>query len=442
MNPMKTTDSAPRSIERQKGIFILSAMAVFLFSLSLFALYMTERMGKSFSTQKRRSERTLVQSINTMMVDGIDCCQTLEFAQTLIDDNVSATGFPCQPLGDSTTNPLMNDAGVHINSTLETAIPGNWYRSIPPLYADGQTVLDFSATPTLDSFAGYHLELEANDVPLGVNADLSCQEVTADDGTPLLDSIGEPVVALMMSTYTKNDNRERAIDSRLPKLFQEREAIAACWPIFKCGWTAKCAAGSSYKGDNTSLRDLRTNPDYVLNPCFDDALTIFVSSTETDGSIQHTGPGGTTTGIEAADAICQEEGDLVQANGVWFALISTPLVRAKDRVNIATTVNNASSLGTSQVAGSFKDFWQGGMATSISYLADGSPLTPVNDAATHVWTGSSADSDSTLENCNGWTSTTGNGTYGNHTASGNTDWLSAGNASCGLNKRIYCIGFH
>ncbi len=447
MNFLATEKNSHR-VYKQRGFFIIGGMIVFLVAMGGFALYITERMGKSLQTDKRREERVLRKSINSLVLDGMDCCQTLQFAQVAIDNvvNSPATDFPCENESTSPAdNPLMNAAGIFVNAAEESAATDDrWYRSIEPLYSDGASVLEHETDSDIfNVYAGYFLKTEDAGTgvgEVGMNVDVRCAEVQAEDGTPLLDADNEQVVALMLHSYTKVDNRERNIDNTYPTLYREIDAVAACWPIFKCGYTRKCGSGSSYTGNNTPLRDLRSNPNYILNPCYDGALSLFVSSATTDGSIAHAGSG--TTGVEAADAICQQEGENANpGGGLWQALLSTSSIRAKDRVNISATVNNSSSLGVAEIAVDYADFWAGGMVTSISYRADGSPLGATTSTDHDVWTGSSGDSEATAETCSGWTSTSGQGTFGQHTKIGNTEWLEDATANCNQQKRIYCLGF-
>ncbi len=421
-------------------------MALFLFSMSLFALYMTERMGKSFSTQKRRAEQATKQSINSMLVDGIDCCKTLEFAKATIDASLAGGGtFSCEPQGTVTSNPLMYDSGVFVNSARELAFPDRWYRSIEPLYSGGESILKHATAETDDIFPGYYLQTQdvaGNVSDVGMNVDLRCSEVDKEDGSPLYDSSGERVIALMMHAYTKRSNLETALDQTLPRRFDEIGAVAACWPIFKCGWEAKCGVGHSYKGDKTVVRDLRANPNYILNPCDNGPLTLFVSPFTTDGSIEHNDGSAITTGVEAADKLCQDAGD-AEAPGTWYALLSTVGVRAKDRVDITSVVNNNASTPL-EIAADYKELWEGLPKASLSYTADpGDTVGTINPIDAHVWTGSTADSNGTASNCGGWNSAsnTAQGTFGEHGSIGNTDWLSSGSADCDQQKRIYCMGY-
>ena len=425
-------------------------MAVFFVAMSVFALYITQRMGKSFSTQKRRAERVIKKSISDVLLDGIDCCKTLEIARAELDTHAPLDTLECKNPG---VNQVMNPSAAFINTAREGAT-GRWYRSLDGLYENGDSILEFTASELDDVFPGYYLNsenLSGGETPIGMNADLRCVEVDNLDGSPLFDGSGERVKALMLNTYTKQSNLERAIDQTIPKVFREPDAVAACWPVLKCGWTAKCGNGNSYTGDKTKLRDLRDNPDYVLNPCFAGDLRLFITKEKTDGQITHPGYGsGALVGIEAADAICNDEAEDATSpgnGGVWQAVLSVDGNPAKNRINIAAGVNNLNGGpdGAGQaIATDYGDFWTGGMHAPIAYEADGTVVSSTGVDNLEVWTGSGGPNPTAISasTCASWTITTGlNVGKGRHTGGGASAWWSDDLGDCNEVRRFYCLGY-
>jgi cysteine-rich repeat protein len=159
---------------------------------------------------------------------------------------------------------------------------------------------------------------------------------------------------------------------------------------------------------------------------FRNEYLIFVSTTETDGSISFDGK----TGIEAANAICQSEADGTGFDGEYVALLSSSEQNIKDKIkdNIFETVSG------NIIANSKSELFSGSIEDNIRGTNSGM----VN---AYIWTGSNIEGNFIGDDCVGWTShATGSEPYYGVQYEKDSEWISKqGNFDCSDKLDLYCV---
>lgn len=138
-------------------------------------------------------------------------------------------------------------------------------------------------------------------------------------------------------------------------------------------------------------------------------------------------------GIEGADAICQAEADTAGLEGVFLAWLS-------DSTNSPSTRFTKSSYPYVLANGTV-------VATDWEDLTDGSLLSPINRVATggahlsgHVWTSTTIAGTSRVDNCNNWTSSSGDWlAYDGNLLYSNYAWTDHTHQWCTIRLKLYCF---
>ncbi|MBN2160944.1 MAG: DUF1554 domain-containing protein [Spirochaetes bacterium] len=164
-----------------------------------------------------------------------------------------------------------------------------------------------------------------------------------------------------------------------------------------------------------------TEAGYTLTPCAN--CVIFATSTQYTGNLG---------GLEGADEICNLRAAAGGLPGYYKALLSTGTIHARDYTRIRPDASfiNTASLG---VASSYNDLWDGSITNAIrnEFGATASSST--------TYTGTESNGYSSLTNCSGWTSTSGNGYYGS-VSSTTSPWVRGTSiANCDVERCIYCV---
>ncbi|MEZ4871008.1 MAG: DUF1554 domain-containing protein [Bdellovibrionales bacterium] len=183
---------------------------------------------------------------------------------------------------------------------------------------------------------------------------------------------------------------------------------------------------------------------------------VFVSTTEVNGSGAITGTG---AGLADMDSLCQSDAEDLGLQGEFKAFIADGanripggsdwvIVTGKEYRNLAKQIINVAVDGNAGAGG------------DLSVLADpggsGELTNSIHDQPVFVWTGMESNGLESINNCTGWTSTSGYGDHGkaslagfemwdlgyssgwSNYANGNDD---TGNAlkNCDAVKPIYCV---
>jgi hypothetical protein len=160
---------------------------------------------------------------------------------------------------------------------------------------------------------------------------------------------------------------------------------------------------------------------------------VFVTTLTTSGSM--TFGGGGLGGVAGADAECQREADQASLKGEFLAFLPTgPGQSARDRFDLPKR-NLVLPDGTQVALGIFDLFATG---PNVS-LDEGADATKVTGNAT-VYTGTTRLGANAAENCNFWSQTVANGSYGLLTDT--AGWVEAPNSmglECSSPRRIYCF---
>jgi hypothetical protein len=156
---------------------------------------------------------------------------------------------------------------------------------------------------------------------------------------------------------------------------------------------------------------------------------IFITSAGYSGNLA--AAGGKTNGLDGADAVCNTAATAAALGGTWKAWISDGTTRAIDRI----TGN-----------GPWKKLDSGGtLVLNNKANLQTQPLAPINvnenGAATtgDAWTGTTNGGNGTLQNCVGWTSSSGgySGTYG--TTAVLSQWTEFSTDGCSSSNHLYCL---
>lgn len=124
----------------------------------------------------------------------------------------------------------------------------------------------------------------------------------------------------------------------------------------------------------------------------------------------------------------------------WKAILSDAQVDAKAHVAINGEVDVG---GPDVLATSRADFWDGSLIIDVA--DENGSNTVWNNGTGDVWTGSNSDGTKHANTCSSWTNAGGTAHLGDMNAVTNNNaplpryWLSNGDASCGLQKSLYCI---
>ncbi len=140
-----------------------------------------------------------------------------------------------------------------------------------------------------------------------------------------------------------------------------------------------------------------------------------------------------TTGIEAADSICNNlaAGSGLPWQGSYKAWVSDGTITAPDRLTSDGPWYRPDGI---QVAESKADLLDGSVFSAIVQSNTG-----LYRAFQLIWTGTNADGSLNPNNCSGWTSEAGMGSLGRATDT-NTAWTESGQLSCDQTSfRIYCF---
>jgi len=170
-------------------------------------------------------------------------------------------------------------------------------------------------------------------------------------------------------------------------------------------------------------------------------LIIFVTETKTNGNISYNGE----TGIDAADAICQEEADSADSilpAGTYIALISNSIIDAKDRLSDGLFYNN-NEYGREIIAENIDDLFDDSLDTKIRYNVTGT--IPSDPDMFRVWTGTTTEGLAGEYNCDDWLNDglivdlVSLGIYGDMTVWYQSEWINTNFHNCRYVARIYCV---
>lgn len=163
--------------------------------------------------------------------------------------------------------------------------------------------------------------------------------------------------------------------------------------------------------------------------------TVFVTSA--------TLAGGNLGGVVAADKACQSAADKAQLGAQWTAWLSTFDSNVATRLNyVARGVDKApfGLLDGTLIANDWTELVSGKMHSAIILDENKHALT----TTFNVWTGTDGTglyvNESGATNCNGWSSETGNGWFGQANLLGNA-WTKAGSMTCAKASvaHLYCF---
>lgn len=167
---------------------------------------------------------------------------------------------------------------------------------------------------------------------------------------------------------------------------------------------------------------------------------VFVTSTTYDGNLG---------GIAGADAKCQARAEAASLGGTWKAIISDTTTTAKSRMKnrLKPVYNLAGALvwnpsvplmfSSDTTTSSGAPPW--GVGSNIASAIDTTELGTAVPGAVQVWTGtnSTGATYSTLH-CTNWTSTAGNGAFGNSTSNSSL-WILSSSVGCTNSYHLYCL---
>jgi len=144
--------------------------------------------------------------------------------------------------------------------------------------------------------------------------------------------------------------------------------------------------------------------------------------------------------LAAADNICDQIGQNVDAGVAWMAIISGGTVQApvdaRTRISVTKPVVST-TCGT--YASNEDDLWDGLSAQPVKYDENGFAISQF-DPTLNVWTGTDRFGflDEMGRNCSQWTvaDNSANGRAANVIA---TDWMGENISPCSLERRLFCI---
>jgi hypothetical protein len=239
-------------------------------------------------------------------------------------------------------------------------------------------------------------------------------------------------------TGSANDGTVTSISGGVPSTCSDwtssNAAIAAgtgVWDISSQGWVG--GAGGSCD---------------MLNPlfCFGTDLVTPLTFAKATGRIAFLSMGSwdTSTGVAAADALCQSEATAAGLAGAstFIALLTTNSAGAATRLNTAGP--NWVRTDGIPIAASIADLLAGNLVAPIAVAADGVTYLPSNQGLTRVMTGGlQTAAGSSTTTCNNWTSSDAGGATGSAGIATKTTGDEAfeslgGYPPCGL-YRVYCL---
>jgi hypothetical protein len=159
-------------------------------------------------------------------------------------------------------------------------------------------------------------------------------------------------------------------------------------------------------------------------------MRIFATSEKYNGDLG---------GLVGADAKCRKharEGNLEE----WWnykALLSTSTKPAKDRVTQNKDLYDV-VFADSDMLFSANKMWTSSPSSSVYGDEFGNRIEDENNER-EVWTGTTSAGESSEYHCGNWTSSSGDGTWGNSKLKESSGWIAAGTSSCNEQYRIYCI---
>lgn len=144
-------------------------------------------------------------------------------------------------------------------------------------------------------------------------------------------------------------------------------------------------------------------------------------------------PTGAMGGLSGADAICQSLAAAAGLPGTYLAWLSDASSSPRSRFTQAT-VPYVLADGQA-IADSWSDLTIGlGLNRLLNQTETGTAL---NDGIIDVWTNSTSQGFARAYHCEGWTSTTTTGWFGN--AESTNNWSDEGTRACGSGARLYCF---
>ncbi len=165
------------------------------------------------------------------------------------------------------------------------------------------------------------------------------------------------------------------------------------------------------------------------------AKKAFLTSVTGTGNLSTWADAAGTSGINAADAICQaraRHAGYLNAASFKAWMSSSTSVTSRILTNGPWARPDGVVIGTSEF-----DLTDGRLAAPLYLTETNAYVAGSNDAGT-VWTGTSSSGSASFNYCSIWTSATSTGTFGRHDLA-DFRWVAATTQSCGTTARLYCV---